>query len=590
MSIFTAVYEGQCTIARAAASLQSRPVPGWSLIWWPRRGRRDDPDGALADFTSAREPRKRLGHMVRERRLRKNRWYLAGGMVLIVGLAIPLVVATVLFSHRDFASGHAQRQGGPSKFYSGELNAIQSLKLLNYYPARSSWQYMWEDFHPRVIAQDMTRIAKLHANGVRIIIPTTAFGFPNLHRWALSDLHQVVEMAHNHGLRVQLTLFDHFSGWNDIQDSRKWAATLLAPYAGNGEIAFIELHNEIDPADSAQMTWCRDLLPYVKARARGIPVTVSVTNGVSTLVGLRHELAQIRPDFWDLHYYGPAGAAYATFAEARAAVRPSRLYIGEFGFSTWPGNASSVPGLPSLQRDLDTYQAYYYASVEAATKALRLPAAAPWALYDFSRQHAPLQPSPAQYSYGIFRLNGSAKPAATVIREFFSTGHVNTSFNQDFAQPVGNVGSLPAGWQLHQRGGGTFAWDPAVAYGGGASARLSSTDATCPAYSVTPPDGFVQPGQSVSVSVHARGLNATGSSGLSLTWMNMQGQPVNEASRPRPAVLLRDGTTAWTSLQAKATAPAGAAYAEIDLMSCANRGTVWFAHVQFSPAPVAARS
>jgi hypothetical protein len=29
---------------------------------------------------------------------------------------------------------------------------------------------------------------------------------------------------------------------------------------------------------------------------------------------------------------------------------------------------------------------------------------------------------------------------------------------------------------------------------------------------------------------------------------------------------------------------------EIDLVSCANHGTVWFAGVRFVPAPVAARS
>jgi hypothetical protein len=180
------------------------------------------------------------------------------------------------------------------------------------------------------------------------------------------------------------------------------------PPTQDREIAFVELRNEIDPTKPDQIKWCRNLLPYVETLVRGVPVTVSVTGGVSRLVDLRRQLGQIKPDFWDFHYYGVAGGAYATFAAARAVVQPDELYIGEFGFSTWIGNAS-VPGLPSSQEELDAYQAYYYSSVEAATKALGLPPAAPWTLNDFSRTGTPPQPSPAQYFYGLYRLNGSAK-------------------------------------------------------------------------------------------------------------------------------------------------------------------------------------
>jgi hypothetical protein len=569
-----------------------------------RRGRHAHPAAGFSDLVARWQ---RGQHLSRKRWFRDRPWYLAGAVIIILGLTMNLSVGAVAprhpaldhpaldhpkLGHHQPASGRPPLQlGSSARLYISEMTALQKLKLLNYYPARSSWTHMWDDFEARTIDQDMARMAGLHANGVRIIISTAAFGFPKPHRWALADLRRVVRMARSHGLRVQLTLFDGFGGWSDIQGSQKWADAVLAPYEGNDEIAFIELRNEIDPADPAQMTWCRDLLRYLEARARGVPVTVSVTNGVSTLTGLRDRLAPIRPNFWDFHFYGPAGAAYATFAAARAAVGPSPLYIGEFGFSTWLGNASSVAGLPRVQGDLDAYQAYYYTSVEAATHALGLPAAAPWTVYDFSRPGAPPQPSPSQYQYGIYDLNGSPKPAAGVIKRFFSTGQVNTSFNQDFAQSVGTPGdSLPALWQLSQPGGGTFAWDKAVAYAGRPSARLSGTAATCPAYSVTPPNGFVLPGQSVSVSVQARAASATGANGLSLVWMNAQGAPIDQAGRPFPAVLLGDGTKPWTTLQARATAPAGAAYLEIDLVSCTNQGTVWFAGVRFAPASVAAGS
>jgi hypothetical protein len=478
-----------------------------------------------------------------------------------------------------------------SRFSRGsEMAALRTLKLINYFPARSSWAYMWEDFHTRVINQDMARMAVLHANAVRIIVSTAAFGFPRPHSQDMAELRQVIGLARQHGLRVQLTLFDGFGDWEAIQGSREWARSLLAPYAGDREIAFIELRNEIDPVSPAQMTWTRDLLPYAETLAQGVPVTVSVTGGAPMVAELRRQLGPVKPDFWDLHYYGVAGGAYATFAAARAIVRPDLLYIGEFGFSTWPGNAGLVPGLPLSQQELDAYQAYYYASVEAAAKAAGLPPAAPWTLNDFSRAHTPAQPSPAEYFYGMYRLNGSAKSAAAVISQFFSTDQVNTSFNQDFAQLTdpGGRRPLPVLWQLKQSGGGTFAADPAVTYADSGSARLSGTTASCPAYAVTPPNGFVRPGQSVSVYVRAQGARATGASGVLIIWLNMSGRLVNPAQTPFPAVALSDGTTNWTNLRISSTAPAGAAYAQIDLASCANKGTVWFSDVHFSPAPVAA--
>jgi hypothetical protein len=344
----------------------------------------------------------------------------AGGLILVFVLTAAPIACT------------GTAGSGFETLSASEMSALRTLKLIDYFPARSSWQYMWEDFRPGAIDGDMTRMAGLHANGVRIIVSTVAFGFPQPHPRDLSELRDVVQMAQRHGLRVQLTLFDGFDDWQAIQGSREWVRTVLTPYSGDSEIAFVELRNEIDVGSEAQMAWCRDLLPYTETLAEGVPVTVSVSNGgASKLTDLRRQLGGIKPDFWDLHYYSAPEDAYATFAAARAAVRPGLLYIGEFGFSTWPGEAGTVPGLSSSPEEIDAYQAYYYAMVEAATKSLGLPPAAPWTLNDFSSTGTPPQPSPAQYFYGLYRLNGSAKPAATVITQFFGMGKISASFLSD---------------------------------------------------------------------------------------------------------------------------------------------------------------
>jgi hypothetical protein len=486
------------------------------------------------------------------------------------------------------AGGSRLSAGGAASFHASEMTALRTLKVINYFPAHSSWAYMWEDFQPAVIEVDMARIAALHATAVRIIVSIPAFGFPDPHAADLAELSQVIQMARQHGLRVQLTLFDSFGAWADIGGSEEWVDAVLGPYAADPEIALIELHNEIDPASPPEMAWSRRLLPYVEKLAGGVPVTISVTGNPGNLAYLRRELGTAEPDIWDYHYYGVAGGAYATFAAARAIAAPEPLFIGEFGFSTWPGNAATVPGLPSSQQDLDIYQAYYYAAVEAATKALGLPPAAPWTLNDFSGTGTPPQPTPAQYFYGLYRLNGSAKPAAAVLSQFFGTGQVDTYFNQDFTQ-LADPGdrALAALWQLYQPGGGTFGADPATAYAGGGSARLSGTAASCPAYTAAPPDGFASPGQSVSVAAYVRGADAAGSNGLAIVWMTSAGTPVNYG-HPSSVAFLNNGTSNWTKLQVISTAPPGAAYAQIDLFSCSNTGTVWFSDVHFSPAAAAA--
>ena len=478
---------------------------------------------------------------------------------------------------------------GSVSFHSGEMTALRTLKLINYFPAHASWAYMWEDFQPAAIGTDMARIAALHATAVRIIVSVPAFGFPDPHAADLAELSEVIQLAQQHGLRIQLTLFDSFGDWADIGGSREWVQAVLGPYAADPEIAFVELHNEIDPASPPEMAWTRSLLPYAEEITGGIPVTVSVTGNVSNLADLRQQLGTVKPDIWDFHYYGVAAGAYATFAAARAIVAPTLLYIGEFGFSTWPGNATSVPGLPSSQQDLDIYQAYYYATVEAATKALGLPPAAAWTLNDFSWSGTPPQPSQAEYFYGLYRLNGSAKPAAAVLSQFFATGQVDTSFNQDFTELTdpGN-GLLAALWQLQQPGGGTFGSDPSTAYAAGGSARLSGTAASCPTYTAAPPNGFARPGQSVSAEAYVKGANATGSDGLAVVWMTSAGAPLDYGGQGSAAAFLEDGTTNWTKLQVTSTAPQGAAYAQIDLFSCSNTGTVWFSDVNFLPAPAAA--
>ena len=71
------------------------------------------------------------------------------------------------------------------------------------------------------------------------------------------------------GLHVQFTLFDWWDEYRDVAGSKRWARAVLARYVGDPRVAFVELKNEIDPADAAALAWTRALVPWLRGYLRG---------------------------------------------------------------------------------------------------------------------------------------------------------------------------------------------------------------------------------------------------------------------------------------------------------------------------------
>ena len=108
---------------------------------------------------------------------------------------------------------------------------------------------MWTDFNSAQIAEDFQKIAGLGANTVRLIVDPTIFGFPTVNTEMDSEFTDVLTLAAQDGLHVQLTLFDWWDAYSDVADSDAWAESLLSGLQNDPQIAFIELKNEIDPTD-----------------------------------------------------------------------------------------------------------------------------------------------------------------------------------------------------------------------------------------------------------------------------------------------------------------------------------------------------
>ncbi|HEU5354909.1 MAG TPA: hypothetical protein VFU65_10630 [Actinocrinis sp.] len=465
---------------------------------------------------------------------------------------------------------------------------LRAIHLVNYFPSGAGWQYMWTRWQPQQIDDDFAVMAGMGANAVRITVFPEVMGFPAPSPLMQSRLAQIISMADRHGLKVQLSLFDQFTGFPDVPDSRTWLHDLLEPLgAGAGaHIAFIDLRNELDAPSTLGNPqvhrWLDALLPEVRRDAPGVPVTLSVSTP-EHLSALRAAL-HVQPDFWDLHYYSSDGLAYSTMAAAIRAAAPRPVFVGETGFAT--AAAAAPPGLPAGEPSLEAYQAHYYQAVEQATRSLGLGAAAPWSLYDFSQAAIPSRQPPDQYAFGLLHGDGTPKPAAAIISRLFHSGPISDDFNSDFSRAVATAqGELPAVWRLWDPGQADFALDPGVGHDTpGGSARISGSggsDADMPAFYTVPVQPQISPGSQYRVTAWVRGHRATGTTVVNVSWFDSQGVYLSGSD----STALKPGDPDWTQLQATGTAPPGAAFAQLWLKSAQNSGTVWFDDVTWTRWP-----
>lgn len=478
-------------------------------------------------------------------------------------------------SHVKHGARHVSRG---ARSHSATAAALANLRLIDYFPASDGWGNMWWRWDPAQMEVDFARIAALHANGVRIIVSAPAFGFPKVNATMAARLAQTLAMAAADGLRVELTLFNEWQQYGEVTQSEEWARELIAPFRGDQEIAYIDLHNEL-PAndDAAALSWAQALVPFVKGIDGGIPVTVSssISSGLAPLEALVKGLGADQPDLYDVHYYGDPADAYAVLAAAKQLVGQVPLYVGETGFATSPAYGWADGLVPSAG-SLESYQDYYFRMVDLAAQALGLALPAPWILYDMPGQGT------TQWGHhmGILHSDGAPKPAATTLATIFAGGAVPLSFNNGFEQ--GSDG-LPWLWRRWLPDEARFALDTTVAHSGTASARIEDSTGNhtvgCPAFYIAPV-AVVTPGVTYSAGAWLRSRRAAGISRVVLVWSEADGHYLSSSESPS----LPPGNNEWTHLTVSASPPAGAAAVEIDLQVCENPGATWFDDVSFTPA------
>jgi hypothetical protein len=467
------------------------------------------------------------------------------------------------------------------------LDVPGSLRVVSYYPADAGWTRMWEPWRPARLAADLRRLRSLNANTVRVVVSPPFFGYPVPARRYTDRLRELVAIAAREGLHVQLTLFDWWGQYGDLAGSKRWAAALLGRYVDDPRIAFVELRNELDATDAAAVAWARELVPWLRTLLRGrTPVTLSVgwRNALGDLRALRAGLqTEARPDFFTAHYFTGGGeAAGDVFRRLRKAAAPAPLWIGELGYPT-SKTVSGYPGIPLTSSAQEAAQAHYFRLCFAAARRLGLPAPGVWILDDFAPGAIPpsdVSPHEPEYAFGLFRSDGSAKPAAETIRRLFGGG-ADAGFNGGFEQAVlaEDGSALPGGWAVGLDRLEVVR-DAAVARTGAASTRISSRAGVAGSALLTlaPTDGAPRRGRRADLTGWIRSNEGTGRLRLSIGWFDGGYRRVGGSRSHLPMPIGRR----WTRLSVSSRPPAGAAFARIAVEAWSFQGTAWVDDVSFA--------
>ena len=196
---------------------------------------------------------------------------------------------------------------------------------------------------PQRIAADLHRLRALNANTVRVVLARQLLRLPGAGgddiRSACASL---VGIAARSGLRVQLTLFDWWGDYRDIEGSKQWARADARAVRRRSTDRVRRAQERDRPTDADAVAWTRELVPWLRDLLRKqTPVTVSVA-GMRPVRDLRALVAALparaRPDFFDAHTSRAAASwrsrsspGFATSrrrhrcGSASSATRPRRL-------------------------------------------------------------------------------------------------------------------------------------------------------------------------------------------------------------------------------------------------------------------------
>ena len=453
-----------------------------------------------------------------------------------------------------------------------------ALQIMSYYPPEAGWSGMWTTYAHARTQRDFANMKSLGVNTVRIIVQPYAVGWPTMSPAGTAAMRDIMATASADGLFIQLTLFDGWGTYDQVSLSNQWLTSLFSGLPSTAPIALVELQNEIDPTVPSHIAWARSMLATIGTLLPGVPRTLSVKGGPDAASLTQQMLTDLPPsllDVIDLHLYGTWADLISAIENIQKLNDPRPMIIGEIG-------AGSVLDTPN---SADQTQAAYYSQIFAYCYASGLPLPGVWIYSDIDPAHTPAD-NPNVLNYGLRRLDGTWKPAAAVIQQYFSiaastgvdaatapassSGLTDSDFSAEAPSPdkYSSLGAWRAAYLSQVSSIGTST----VTGRTGRAAQITGargTHAQVPAiYQQFP---LVKPGMHLSASAWINTSASTGRAYMYIAYFDKTGTYINSAYTPDAV----NGQT-WTQISLTAVAPTTAAYAQLGFAAYSNPGTVSF--------------
>jgi endo-1,4-beta-mannosidase len=379
---------------------------------------------------------------------------------------------------------------------------------INYWP-RQSAMYMWEEFDIAEVREDMTHIADLGFDVVRIFARTMDFltAPSTVDAGMIARLVEVVRAAADKGLKVVPTLIvlnmsgtiwwpawmldaqgraaDLFSNPMVLRSQTLLAEACARAVAGDRSIRGFDLANEIDDAQlprsrEAARVWGSTLAGAIRECAPGAQIRIGAhLPSLTTDNNMRvDDLARIvdedvmhaYPLYSDFarSFLDPELVPFSCALTAGLSGTGRRTLMQEFGMCTAPkGSAGRTITDDFLGAPRSAYlaseeeQASYYEAVLERLVATGAAGAYAWCYSDYDGRlfaRPPLATAVRERTFGLVRADGSEKPAAKVFRKFRQRrdagafvqsvvpGVLDVSADEYYKAPAEHFGRLYAKW------------------------------------------------------------------------------------------------------------------------------------------------
>lgn len=308
------------------------------------------------------------------------------------------------------------------------------LKGSNYWLSAAPFADNWAEWNGPQALTELQKAHDLGVNTIRIGLPydnestfDVVWGddrtMTTVSPWIKSQMIQLLQIASGYGMKVIFILFDWYdqhppANTKEERSNFAYLDGIVGAFANDDRVLAWDLNNEPDVygewkagRQSEYIDWLRRMALHVREVDSKHPLTV----GVGDYQALWYEadngdtIGKIS-DFVSFHSYD-AGKLTDQIAEIkRRTDKP--VVLGEMG---WPTSAGGEPPRPGATFDEPT-QTYLYTSMLKDVNAAGLAGVFQWTLFDFDDAKANLVSGFERY-FGLFRLDGSAKPAATVFRD-----------------------------------------------------------------------------------------------------------------------------------------------------------------------------